>query len=217
MKKDSENNSSGSIPPPPPLPFNSDFFKTTLNADLFRTKFRKSLPRDTDEETTKSFDAVVNELKSKFTKIKLSLNNATLAQPSGIENLIKLNKANLGSKSSIAIGICSNGVAGFKDLIGAAAKKSTKSFTNIDADKLALKSLLAQNNNSNNNQNNSNSNNNNNNGSNNINNMANASNKENDLRRLNEKKIVVESGMAPNVAKSGECSSCANPGEEGII
>lgn len=63
-------------PPPPPLPFNSDFFKSAVNPEIFRSKFRKSLPRDTDEETTRSFDAVVNELKSKFTKIKENLDNS---------------------------------------------------------------------------------------------------------------------------------------------
>jgi hypothetical protein len=76
--KEIEKNLESSIqpPPPPPLPFNSDFFKSAVNPEIFRSKFRKSLPRDTDEETTRSFDAVVNELKSKFTKIKENLDNS---------------------------------------------------------------------------------------------------------------------------------------------
>lgn len=76
IEKNLESSMSQQPPPPPPLPFNSDFFKSAVNPEIFRSKFRKSLPRDTDEETTRSFDAVVNELKSKFTKIKENLDNS---------------------------------------------------------------------------------------------------------------------------------------------
>lgn len=76
IEKNLDSSMSQQPPPPPPLPFNSDFFKSAVNPEIFRSKFRKSLPRDTDEETTRSFDAVVNELKSKFTKIKENLDNS---------------------------------------------------------------------------------------------------------------------------------------------
>lgn len=104
-------------PPPPPLPFNSDFFKTTINPEIFTSKLRKSLPRDTDEETTRSFDAVVNELKSKFTKIKDNLDNSYNSEKTykkdiqGLfnrENKKELERTNLSkqeNKSSISIGI----------------------------------------------------------------------------------------------------------------
>lgn len=145
-------------PPPPPLPIDGDFFKstkyTTINTNpemLFRTKLRKSIP--TDEETTKSFDAVVNELKSKFTKIKFNLkksfdsndqpvvmspppslppyNNNKVIQAyenTSVEHPKSFVITNSGNKSSNAIGIYETIV---ESLPKNNEKISTQSFSNL--------------------------------------------------------------------------------------
>lgn len=153
LKKEADKNdmppsTTSTPPPPPPLPLDSDIFKTTLNAELFRTKFRKSLPRDTDEETTRSFDAVVNELKSKFTKIRINLEKSERNQPpTEMENIVEydtlLSKKETsqpymksqGTKSSNAIGIYGD-ICDINDVNN--GKRPTQSFSNIGM-KLASK------------------------------------------------------------------------------
>ena len=95
--------------PPPAPPMSNDLFKQSDSSMFDRLKKVKkpAIPRGADEKTSKSFDAVVNELKTKLNKIKKEDTDVPIKPKTDVEmtqahvpTLIKTNELKLNHKSS---------------------------------------------------------------------------------------------------------------------